>query len=173
MLNAINTGSNELSRNPNITAFLTVIRRAEGTYSDNGYKYLFGSRYNKEKLFESFVDHPKLYFSFKDKTGKTLKTSAAGAYQFIWPTWNTLKKRLKLPDFSPVSQDLAAIELIREAKALKDVEVGKFEVAINKVRKIWASLPGSGNNQPEITMAKAIQFYKEAGGKFDGSVPMT
>jgi muramidase (phage lysozyme) len=157
--------------NNNLPAFLYVIRKAEGTAAPNGYKYLFGSRYDKERLFKSFADHPRVYTSFKDKTGKQLRTSAAGAYQFIVPTWNALAKRLGLKDFSPANQDKAAIELIREKGALPDIEAGRFEVALKKVRKIWASLPNSGHNQPERSLSDAIKWYKEYGGTFDGSVP--
>jgi lysozyme len=57
---------------------------------------------------------------------KGLKSTAAGAYQFLASTWDDLKRKLNLPDFGPHSQDLAAQELIRERHALADVADGRF-----------------------------------------------
>lgn len=150
--------------NTNLQAFLLMIRKCEGTASANGYRYLFGSRYNKEKLFYEYTDHPKQYFDYTDKAGKTIKTSAAGAYQITYTTWKALKAKIKLTDFTPASQDKAAIQLIKETGAIPLIEKGKFNEAINKVRKIWASLPMSGNNQPERSLTQATAWYKDAGG---------
>jgi lysozyme len=141
-----------------------MIRKAEGTASPNGYRYLFGSRYNKEKLLDSYVDHPRILFPYTDKTGKQIKTSAAGAYQITRTTWDALRKKIDLPSFSPDNQDKAAIQLIKETGALPLIEGGKLEAALAKVRKIWASLPASGNNQPERSLADVKKWYLDAGG---------
>lgn len=150
--------------NKNLQAFLWMIRKAEGTATINGYRYLFGSTYTKEKLFTSYKDHPKQYFDYTDKAGKTISTSAAGAYQITYTTWKALKMKIPLPDFTPANQDAAAIQLIKERNAIKDIEAGRFEDALNKVRRIWASLPGAGANQPEKELAEVRQWYKNAGG---------
>lgn len=78
--------------------------------------------------------------------------------------WAHYKAQLKLPDFSPDSQDLWAIQLIRERKALPDIEAGNIASAIQKCRNIWASLPGAGYNQPEHSLDKLIAQYVKAGG---------
>ncbi|NDG04091.1 MAG: lysozyme, partial [Alphaproteobacteria bacterium] len=70
-------------------------------------------------------------------------TTAAGGYQFIRPTWQRLRDRLGLEDFSPASQDAAAVELLREVGALDLIEQGDIEGAMKKASKAWASLPGS------------------------------
>ena len=149
---------------PNVKAFLKTIRKCEGTDYPNGYMYLFGSNPKHEVLFDSFSDHPRYFKKYTNQKGVTINTSAAGAYQIIMGTWDILAKRLKLKDFSPESQDLAAIELIREKGALPLIEAGQFDLAINKVRRIWASLPGSGNNQPEKSLAQAKTWYTQEGG---------
>jgi len=156
----------------NVAAFLLTIRKAEGTAGANGYRTLFGGR-----LFEGWADHPRLAQRFTDKAGRQLWTSAAGAYQFmaVSPvpgsasstkvnTWDRIAARLGLPDFSPESQDAAAVELIREAGALGDVEAGRFDQAVGKVRRIWASLPGAGYAQPERSMEELRTAYLNAGG---------
>lgn len=150
---------------PNIKAFLILIRKAEGTSSNNGYRYLFGSSPRNEKLFDSYYDHPSMYIEFKNKKGETLVTSAAGAYQFLFRTWDRIRTRLGLQDFSPKSQDLAAIELLYEAGATDDIKKGSLRSALQKVCKVWASLPGAGYDQPEHSFSEVVQWYKNAGGK--------
>lgn len=155
----------------NLTAFLHAIRWAEGTAGPEGYRTMFGG-----SLFNDYADHPRIAHRFTNAAGETLWTTAAGAYQFmaISPlpsgaytrvnTWDRMQARLGLPDFSPQSQDAAAIELIREAGALDDVLTGKFASAISKVRGVWASLPGAGYNQLERSLDQLASVYASAGG---------
>lgn len=143
----------------NVRAFLDTIAYAEGTAGPRGYQTMFGYRY-----FDSYADHPRQYFPFTDGAGRSLRSSAAGRYQIIVKTWDTLRARLGLPDFSPASQDAAAIELIRERGALRDVQAGRVAAAISKCRSVWASLPGAGYAQPERSLSSLIQAYAAAGG---------
>lgn len=141
----------------NVRAFLDMIAFAEGTAGANGYRTLFGGR-----LFDSYADHPRVFVPFRNTT-----SSAAGRYQFLARTWDSLARRLNLPDFSPPNQDAAAIELIRERGALNDVRAGRFELAVSKVRRIWASLPGAGYNQPERNINTLLAAYMRAGGNLE------
>ena len=143
----------------NVRAFLDMIAYAEGTAGPDGYRTMFGYRY-----FESYADHPRQYFSFTDGAGRQLKTSAAGRYQFLIKTWDALKSKLGLQDFSPASQDAACIELIRERGALNDVKAGRIQDAITKCAPIWASLPGAGYNQPERKVGALLTAFNNAGG---------
>lgn len=157
----------------NLAAFLQMIRVAEGTAGPDGYRTMFGGR-----LFSDFADHPRQAVQFTDGAGRTLWTSAAGAYQFmarsplpggrstVVDTWDRMQAKLGLPDFSPASQDAAAIGLIDDAGALNDVRAGRLEQAIAKVRRIWASLPGAGYSQGERTLASLRTAYQAAGGVF-------
>ena len=167
MLRPIDTDQAET----NTAAFLLMIRTAEGTAGPNGYRTLFGGA-----LFDGWADHPRIAKSFMS-AGKRLWTSAAGAYQFmaVSPipggptstkvnTWDVVSARLGLPDFSPESQDLAAVELIREAGALGDVRAGRFDQAVSKVRRIWASMPGAGYSQPERSLEALRVAYLNSGG---------
>lgn len=141
----------------NERAFLDMIAYAEGTASANGYRMLFGGR-----LFDSYADHPRIYIPFRTTT-----TSAAGRYQILARTWDTLKTRLNLPDFSPASQDAAALELVRERGALNDVRAGRVVQAVGKVAKVWASLPGAGYNQPERKLSSLVSAFADAGGQLE------
>lgn len=138
----------------NRAAFLAMIRYSEGAT----YNTLFGGG-----TFSGYADHPRQYIT-KNVGGRALTSSAAGAYQFLARTWDPIAARLGLTDFSPASQDAGAIELIREWGALPDVDAGRFAVAVQKVRKVWASLPGAGYGQPERALASLQQVYENAGG---------
>jgi muramidase (phage lysozyme) len=138
----------------NLKAFLIMIQYSEGTFGKDGYRKLYGGGF-----FNDLSKHPNTRVT---KWGIT--STAAGAYQILNKTWNEIQAKLKLPDFSPLSQDKAAIELIRRRKALEDVMAGRFAQAIAKCRKEWASLPGAGYGQNEKNVKSLIAVYKIAGG---------
>ncbi len=132
-----------------------MIQYAEGTIGKNAYRTLFGGG-----LVTSYSGHPNTPIY---KYGIT--STAAGAYQFLYSTWSALQADLWLPDFSPPSQDKAAIELIRRKGALPDVLAGRFAEAVYKCRKIWASFPGAGYGQNEKSLFTLTQVYQAAGGQ--------
>jgi muramidase (phage lysozyme) len=80
--------------------------------------------------------------------GREITSTAAGAYQFLARTWDEVAAALELPDFSPQSQDVAALWLIRRRGALADLREGRFDDFVAKCAKEWASLPGSPYGQP-------------------------
>jgi lysozyme len=141
----------------NVAAFLSLIAYSEGTAGPDGYRTLFGGG-----KFDSYADHPRIYVPFG-----TSSSSAAGRYQILARTWDTLARRLGLSDFSPDNQDAAAIELIRERGALNDVRAGRIAAAVDKVRKVWASLPGAGYSQPERSINQLLTAYQRAGGTIE------
>jgi muramidase (phage lysozyme) len=142
---------------PNLQAFLDMIAVSEGTAGkgDNGYNVIVGGA-----LFESYDDHPRKLVWLRPG----LASTAAGRYQLLKRYYDAYKKQLNLPNFSPLSQDLIAIQQIRERGALQDIEKGYISVAIDKVKNIWASLPGAGYGQHENKLDKLIAAYKDAGG---------
>lgn len=141
---------------PNVYAFLGMLRVSEGTAGPNGYRTLVGGT-----LFDSFADHPRVLIALPNLG---IKSSAAGAFQMLARTWDGVRAKLGLPDFSPASQDRAAIELIRQRGALGDVRAGRFAVAVEKCKKEWASLPGAGYGQRENKLASLQAAYLRAGG---------
>ncbi len=150
---------------PNVRAFLRMIRHGEGTADEDGYRRMFGG-----ELFDSFADHPRRAIT-KKLGGKPITSTAAGAPQFLARTWDGLVKQYGFADFSPKNQDLGCVALIKGRKALEDVVAGRFEQAVMKCNKEWASLPGSPYGQPVVTMARARQEYREAGGTFADQSP--
>lgn len=155
-----NVDNNTAARNER--AFLDMISFAEGTNGPNGYATAFGGG-----LIESLADHPRKFYSFTNGRGETLKTSAAGRYQFLARTWDALARKLGLPDFGPESQDRGALELIRERGALQDVRAGRIAAAIAKCAPVWASLPGAGYAQPERKQTTLLAQFRAAGGTLE------
>lgn len=140
---------------PNVQAMLRVIRTGEGTADANGYRRLFGG-----KLFDSYADHPRVKVSASGYT-----STAAGAYQALASSWDETKRIMQLPDFSPQSQDLFALGRIAARGALDDVIAGRFDAALKKISREWASLPYSPYGQPTISLDRARGLYAMAGGE--------
>lgn len=145
-------------KNKNVQAFLKMIRYAEGTSGPNGYRTMFTG-----KVFNDFSKHPNIR-NCAMVNGKELCSTAAGAYQFLFRTWESVSNRLGLTDFSPENQDIAAVELIRQRGGLDFVLTGQFDKAVAAVAKEWASMPGAGYNQPEKKLAELQEVYKNNGG---------
>lgn len=171
----INTAPQDVGA-ANLAAFLLTLRTSEGRGGvPLGYDQLFGF-----ETFYGFDDHPRQARQFTSG-GKTLWTSAAGGYQLmaVSPlpgggttkvnTWDRIKTKLGLTDFSPASQDAAAVELIDEAGALADVKAGRFSQACDKCKRIWASLPGAGYGQQERSRAQVLAWYQANGGQLEQS----
>lgn len=127
--------------NKNVQAFLGLIRDTEGTAKGaDPYRVYGGSAKNQIKDL-SKPDFKRWGFTQTD--GKKNTSSASGAYQFLERTWNSLAKQHGLTDFSPRSQDLGAIALLKQSGALDAILKGDFDAAVKKANRTWASLPGS------------------------------
>lgn len=124
---------------------------------DDGYAVLVGATATDPMVFSSYAKHPNVY---NTKLGST----AAGRYQILYRWWTIYQKRLNLPDFSPVSQDLYALQQLRERRALPLIDAGDFAGAIAAANNIWASLPGSPYGQHTNNLADLQAAYVAAGG---------
>jgi muramidase (phage lysozyme) len=145
----------------NVQAFLRMLRVGEGTTDEDGYRRHFGG-----ELAPDLTRHPRRAIT-KMVNGAPITSTACGAYQFLSRTWDDCQGALKLPDFGPESQDLAAVFLINRAGALSAVIAGQFEIAVAKCAGTWASLPGSPYGQPVITMARCKWEYEKWGGVYE------
>lgn len=150
------------SASPNVRAFLDMLAWSEIgpgllAHSDDGYNVLVGSTQRAPLLFDSYATHPNVY-------NRRYNSTAAGRYQILARYWPHYRALLKLPDFGPVSQDLYAIQQLRERKALPLIEAGNVTAAIAKVSNIWASLPGAGYGQHEHDMQNLLAAYTSASG---------
>jgi muramidase (phage lysozyme) len=156
----------------NVVAFLGMVTASEIdaytiAHSDSGYNVLVGSHGPQDvngrqepadiRLFGSYATHPNVLNPACDST-------AAGAYQELFHNYIAYAKLLNLPDFSPLSQDLIAIQQIRERKAIGLILQGQIAAAIHACSNLWASLPGNSYGQRQNTVATLIAAYKAAGG---------
>lgn len=145
---------------PNEKAFLDMIAHSEIgerllAKSDNGYNVLVGGT-----LFNGYADHPRKLVQINPN----LKSTAAGRYQLLSRYFDAYKATLRLKDFSPQSQDLIALQQIKECRALNDINAGRFDDAVKKCARIWASLPGAGYGQHENKLDDLKMAYVKAGG---------
>lgn len=155
-----------------VSAFLYMIRASEHIFprdveNDAAYNIFYGGA-----RFNDLSDHPvntgemkpiKLPDAMCRAVGRLpgCVTTAAGAYQIIRPTWNRVREALGLPDFSPSSQDKAAIYLLEESGAMERIGLDDIEGAIAKAAPVWASLPGSTAQQNPKKLAYALERYAE------------
>lgn len=136
--------------NPNVQAFLGLIRDTEGTAKGADPYRVYGGSANNQM--ES-LDSPNFKkWSFTQTDGKKNSSTASGAYQFLERTWNNVAKEHDLTDFSPHSQDLGAVALLQQNGALPYILNGDFDKAVQKSNKTWASLPGSPYSQHTRSM---------------------
>jgi muramidase (phage lysozyme) len=164
----------------NVVRFLDLIGiYCEGTTSppsvNNGYDRIVNGVHGAS-VFTNYVHHPftggippVLVVAPGSRFPNGLRSDAAGRYQFMLKTWIALATALKLPDFSPKSQDLAAIELMRERGSLAHLQNGSIalalaahmqpsdlEVAVEDSSTIWASFPGNSYGQGGKTMQQIL-----------------
>jgi lysozyme len=157
----------------NVTAFLYMIQSSEHSYPQNVNNGMAYSTFYGGSRFYDFTDHP---VNTGEKKGVRLSdaqcrasgfgpgcvSTAAGAYQFIKPTWDRIRAiSPRLPDFTPASQDEAAVRLLDSIGALGLIQSGDIAAAVAKSSKTWASLPGSKAQQNPRQMAFVIDRFNE------------
>lgn len=147
---------------PNQRAFLDMIAHSEIgqallAVSDNGYNVIVGSTPEKPILFYDYSQHPHRYV-------KRMNSTAAGRYQILARYADAYIEMLHLPDFGPTSQDVIALQMIRECRAIPLIEAGSFDAAVKACASRWASFPGAGYGQHENKLDELRAAYQQAGG---------
>jgi muramidase (phage lysozyme) len=145
----------------NIQAFLKAIAEAEG----GGYDFKYGAIKGKKNdpwRFSDFSTHPGPGYH-----GST----AAGMYQITKETWRDHGvKAMGLTDFTPETQDLIAVEMLRSKDVIEKIKAGEIASSMPPAALKWAALPegpGKGNHyppQPYVSYENFIQTYKRFGG---------
>lgn len=164
----------------NVVAFMDTLASniLEGTASSpitrhDGYDVIV-SGIDGRHVFTDFSDHP-FAVAFKDGgpapivvNNKGLESTASGRYQFLRKDWAHYRAQLRLPDFSPLSQDKWCIQLLRERRAVAMLQQGDVRAAAKACANIWASLPGDVYGQQtsshRTTMDQVVAMYKLCGG---------
>ncbi len=143
---------------PERRALLNTIRYAEGTWAngdDIGYRILFGG-----SVFNSLDRHPDRVIR-----SSGYASAAAGAYQFMPPTWDMVTRALGLSDFNPDAQDQGALYLIQRRGALTLADQGQLTPRLAALlAPEWASFPtlrgSSYYGQPVRSYQALRNFYE-------------
>jgi len=125
--------------------------------SDDGYNVLVGSTPAHPILCDSYAQHPHVL-------NKPFNSTAAGRYQFIYGTWTGIAAQLRLTDFSPVSQDLACVQNLKNCGAYTPLIQGDFDAFLKRASTQWASLPGSNAGQHINAYIDLLNVFTQAGG---------
>lgn len=153
-------------------ALLYAIQRSEHFQGDVDSGMAYQTFYGGSR-FTNMTDHPvatgeKRGIKLPDAWcraagyGPGCVSTAAGAYQLTLPTWQRERSQAPyLHDFSPQSQDAAALRLIAEKGADKLLAAGDVPGAIYRLSSIWASLPRSTSLQPQKSIDQVMAYYTE------------
>jgi len=135
---------------PNIRAFLHVIREGETNQTDDAYRMIYGG---------ALIDGPEHPW-FGRTTTEVGHSTAYGAFQFLGTSFEEAATALGLRnDTSPVNQDLCAVWTIDvKRRATAAILDGDLTLACSKLATEWVSLPGLG-------LRRVQQVFTEYGGK--------
>jgi muramidase (phage lysozyme) len=146
---------------PNVAAYLKAIAASEG----GGYDFKYGAVTGKKNDPWRFTDtstHPGAGFGGR--------TTAAGMYQITVDTWRQFGGKMGLTDFTPNTQDLIAVDMLRTIGVIDKIKVGDVAGAMPKAALKWAALPegpGLANHyppQPYVEYSEFLASYRAAGG---------
>lgn len=151
-------------------ALLWTLQLAEGTRkvdsnqcftnsSTEPYRTIFGDTVLPLSA-KLWSDHPRI---LQRKWGTA--SDAAGAYQFLSPTWDSLIHNTNIKDFTPASQDIAAIKLIKNTinnpAEIVSIEAGILpNQSVFKLARQWSSLPGPSGYSLYGQGAKSLNFIQ-------------
>ena len=145
------------SQTGNARALLNALADAEGTsqYANDGYKTQYTG-----KQFEG-NDHPR------EVLGTSLRSDAAGRYQFLSTTWDEIMGGKMTPE----RQDEAALRLIKRRGV--NIEDGLSISEIYRLGGEWASVEGGPEmkkgggygGQAKYSAETFMQMYQQYGGK--------
>lgn len=134
---------------------------AEGTrnFAKDGYNVMFSF-----KLMNSCNVHPNQCLAF----GSSCST-AAGRYQFLTTTWNSVKSANGLSSFEPENQEIGAKYLVNTTRHVtvpsgRAMTASEFSNAMSKLSWEWASLPPGRYGQSVKTASQMRNMYCSLAG---------
>lgn len=140
------------STDDKIAAFLAMIRDFE---SGGDYFILYGGSH-----FSDTSRHPQVRIPFRNpRTGKMDYSTAAGAYQINWPTYQQFAPMVEVTDFSPASQDLIAMAILYYENVVDKLAADDIPGALRAASSRWASLPYSTDMQGPQSLQTALNTY--------------
>lgn len=143
----------DLRYNRQIMAFMRVIREGESSQGPEAYYMMNGG-----ELMADLSRHP-------NRIGRGGTSTAAGAYQIVFKTWDAIRKMRGLSEeFSPVNQERVALGVLAYVGAVNHVMAGRLRDAFAAASKDagWTSLPG-GREHPQTYAGARAVFVKYGG----------
>lgn len=160
-----------LLNNKNISIFLDLITYTEGTeeFGHRMYNVLYGDR-PKIGSIKNLDRHPNIAKRISSRDSRT--TTAAGAYQFLFRTWESYRKKYGFENFGPDCQRMAAIAEMGNAKGvIKSVLNGQWVDAMRQASGKWVSLPGTKQKQSKNlkTVKECLDYIKKKGAMINAN----
>jgi muramidase (phage lysozyme) len=156
-------------------ALLDVIAYAEGTLgvSQNGYDLLYGFRTIIGWEPNTTITHQNGGWKYKiceKKDGTAIFTTAAGRYQFTYPTWVGMNDDKNTP-LTKRNQDIAGVKLINKKigginkKLLKKNKDTDFKKVIDSLKNTWTSFKVKKIDDLHGIYLEALDIYDKKSKK--------
>ncbi|RSZ55558.1 glycoside hydrolase family 104 protein [Massilia atriviolacea] len=147
-------------KQPNIRAFLRAMCHCLG----GGVDFLDGAirgRRNDPWRFTDFSTHPG--------AGHNGRCTAAGLYRITREVWQEVGARMDLSDFGAETQELIAVEVLRQLGVLGNIQAGDIDATLQAAAASWPGLPKTPASQgrfaaPDAAYQSFLHKYGECGG---------
>lgn len=155
------TDANGTTLAEKIAAMLATIRQFE---SGNDYYIIAGDGGH----FSDESTHPFNDGNFKQRippahlyvNGRSIPTTASGAYQIIFGTWLQFADQTGIYGFSPNEQDALGYAILASTGAIARLAENDIAGAFKLASRQWASLPGSTADQNPQPLTYALLVYQ-------------
>jgi muramidase (phage lysozyme) len=148
-----------LPGDPQVAAFLALIRQSEGTaqYPDPWGTYYGGAQFSDKSCHpcEVRADGSRVLDPVRLASGSY--TTAAGAYQITLTTWNRYGGTPHYGDFGNAAQDQCAADIIAACGGSAQIASGDISGAQSKLASQWASFTPAN-------LASNLAAFQAAGG---------
>jgi muramidase (phage lysozyme) len=142
-------------------AFHDTLAFGEGTegVGKDGYNVQFTGR-----QFSSCARHPNVV-----RCSRGLCSTAAGRYQFLTTTWNSVARGISAENFEPETQEKGVAYLIERVRRVdlpngRAMTAAEFSNAMSKLSYEWASLPPGRYGQPSHSLSEMRRDYCQNAG---------
>jgi len=149
-----------------VIKFLDLIAFSEGTSTiadtkNDGYDVIVTGIHGIE-VFTDYSTHPFAKGRPPVVINAHLSSTASGRYQELLKNYIFYSKELHISNFSPLSQDLIAMQHIKERGAISHIHLNEIQTAISLCSTIWASFPGNNYLQGGKAMSTLMAYWNNS-----------